>query len=83
MKKLRLKLDELQVESFETDAVRAARGTVEGNEEYTYVTCPTAPECRTPGYASCAMTRCQEDCSSEPVCSGTCGGTGVPTACCA
>lgn len=66
MRKLRLELDDLQVESFETDAVRAARGTVEGNEEYSYV-CQTAPDCRTPGYASCAITRCDnEGCSDDP-----------------
>jgi hypothetical protein len=57
MRKLTLKVDELRVESFDTADVSAARGTVLGNEQYSYF-CPTAPECRTAGYASCVVTRC-------------------------
>lgn len=57
MRKLKLKLDELRVESFDTANTPAARGTVLGNEEYSY-NCYTEPECRTPGYASCDATRC-------------------------
>ena len=66
MRKLRLELDDLQVESFETAEARAARGTVEANEEYTYVGCLTAPQCRTPGHASCDVTRCDEEGCSDP-----------------
>lgn len=82
MRKLTLNLDELQVESFETDAVRAARGTVEGNEEYTYYCGSVEFGCRTPGYASCDATRCKA-CSSEPTCEVSCNATCGFTACCA
>lgn len=33
MRKIQLKLDALAVESFHTDSVSAARGTVQGNQE--------------------------------------------------
>lgn len=33
MRKIQLKLDALAVESFQTDAVPASRGTVEGNQD--------------------------------------------------
>ena len=61
MRKLRLNLEALKVESFDTDDARAARGTVLANEQYTYF-CDSLPECRTPGYASCAATRCYDAC---------------------
>lgn len=35
MKKLRLKLEELAVDSFDTDAPEPAKGTVEGRAQYT------------------------------------------------
>ena len=64
MRKLRLNLEELEVESFDTDEARAARGTVLANEQYSYY-CATDPDCRTPGYASCAATRCDNRCSGD------------------
>ena len=64
MRKLRLNLEELAVESFDTDEARAARGTVLANDQYSYY-CETDPECRTPGYASCAATRCDNRCSGD------------------
>jgi hypothetical protein len=64
MRKLRLNAEELKVESFDTDNVREARGTVVANEQYTYF-CASAPECRTYGYASCMATRCYDECSTH------------------
>lgn len=58
MRKLRLNLDALQVESFETDEARAARGTVLGNEELSYYCETWEQDCRTAGHASCQATRC-------------------------
>jgi hypothetical protein len=57
MGKMKLHLDALAVESFETAETLAARGTVLGHEEYSYF-CDTRPECRTGAYASCGVTRC-------------------------
>ena len=57
MKKLRLDVDRLGVESFETsEPQRAGEGTVHGQEQYTYL-CGSIPICSTIG-ASCAVSRC-------------------------
>jgi hypothetical protein len=77
MRKLRLNLEELHVESFDTDDAAAARGTVVGNEEFSW-SCPTDDTgCRTPGYASCQQTRCYW-CSSPDTYAPSCNFT----ACC-
>jgi hypothetical protein len=68
MRKLRLEIEELAVESFQTTDARDGSGTVFGREEYTYITCPTDPECNTYG-ASCAVSRCYT-CRSCPVSAG-------------
>ena len=78
MRKLRLSLEELDVESFDTDDARAARGTVQANEEYTWSCDTELDPCRTPGYASCDYTRCFW-CTSKPE---TCGPSCNFTACC-
>lgn len=64
MRKLRLNLEELEVESFDTDEARAARGTVLANDLPSYY-CESAPDCRTPGYVSCDVTRCDNRCSGD------------------
>lgn len=56
MRKLKLDLDELAVEAFDTATVPAQRGTVEGAEQYTYL-CGTG-ECTGPNATSCDMSRC-------------------------
>lgn len=56
MRKLKLDLNELAVEAFDTAAVPATRGTVEGKEQYTYF-CDT-DECTGPNGTSCNMSRC-------------------------
>ncbi len=62
MKKLRLDLEELAVESFESERAKEARGTVRGYWEYTYY-CDT-PECTGGGGASCMYTHCDGSCHS-------------------
>lgn len=68
MRKLRLDVETLAVESFETAEGLQGRGTVEGREHYTYF-CATEPECRTIG-ASCAPSRCYtcESCPPSGIC---------------
>ena len=68
MRKLRLDVEALAVESFETAEERDGGGTVFGREEYTYIGCATDPECNTYG-ASCAVSRCYT-CESCPVSKG-------------
>jgi hypothetical protein len=51
MNKLKLDLEELKVESFDTDGPRALLGTVHAHAPETYVSCPTVPQCQT--YWSC------------------------------
>lgn len=56
MRKLKLDLNELAVEAFDTAAVPATRGTVEGMQRYTYY-CDTL-ECTGPYGASCDWSQC-------------------------
>ncbi|WP_420127688.1 pinensin family lanthipeptide [Longimicrobium sp.] len=53
MKKLKLNLEQLAVDSFGTSATVEARGTVLGKwrTEYTFCTCPGLPSCD--GYFTC------------------------------
>lgn len=66
MKKLKLQLDELRVESFATTLVREEKGTVLGEE----CTCYTA--CTCPGCATCDAS-CNGTCNAS--CNGTCDAT--------
>lgn len=56
MRKLKLNVGELAVETFDTAAVPATRGTVEGREQFTYF-CGT-DECTGPNGTSCDWSRC-------------------------
>jgi hypothetical protein len=62
MRKLKLQLDDLQVDTFQTTPAEKPKGTVFGEQCtcYTNCTCPGCPTC----YASCNGT-----------CGGTCDGT--------
>jgi hypothetical protein len=66
MKKLRLHLDDLRIDSFQTTAPEKPKGTVFGEQCtcYTQCTCPGCPTC----YASCNG-------SCDASCNGTCGNT--------
>ena len=79
MEKVRLTLDELEVQSFTTTGAGAGRrGTVRGNDESTDpVACPTADPAWNTCWDSCADTNCcgSGDCSNSCDCySGGCGG---------
>jgi hypothetical protein len=63
MKKLKLSLDALEVQSFTTAANARSRGTVHGEQECTCDTC-TYPNCET-----CNAT-CPDTCGNS--CAGTC-----------
>jgi hypothetical protein len=62
MHKLRLTLEDLQIDSFSTTPVKKEKGTVYGEQ----CTCPTA--CTCPGCPTC-------DASCNGTCGATCGGT--------
>ncbi|HEX6909694.1 MAG TPA: hypothetical protein VF142_04855 [Longimicrobium sp.] len=64
MKKLRLDLDELKVESFDTDGARGPRGTVHAHAPYTYM-CDSTP-CVTDWSCEGNDTMCDWMCSSPP-----------------
>lgn len=75
MSKLKLQLDDLAVESFDTSAARSEKGTVFGEECTcpTNCTCPGCPTCA--NYATCDAT-CPETCD-DLSCANSCGGTCV------
>jgi hypothetical protein len=71
MHKLKLHLDDLRVESFDTTTVRKEKGTVFGEQ----CTCPSA--CTCPGCPSCDAT-CPATCPytcDDASCGASCGGT--------
>ena len=70
MNKLKLTLEDLQIESFSTTPVKREKGTVYG-EQCTCVTACTCPGCPTCD-ASCNGT-CGATCNAS--CYGTCGDT--------
>jgi hypothetical protein len=67
MNKLRLELDDLRIDSFDTTAPQKAKGTVFGEQCtcYTQCTCPGCPTCD----ASCNGT-------CDASCNGTCASCG-------
>jgi hypothetical protein len=79
MRKLRLDLDDLSVESFETTPLpRTENGTVFGQEQctcYTQCTCPGCPTCDASCNGTCAYT-CEGTCAYT--CAGDTCGLGCP-----
>jgi hypothetical protein len=74
MKKFRLELDDLRIDSFSTTPAQTPKGTVFGEQCtcYTNCTCPGCPTCD----ASCNGT-CDASCNGTCDCPGTgytCGG---------
>jgi hypothetical protein len=67
MKKLRLRLDDLRIDSFQTTQAEQPEGTVFGEQCtcHTQCTCPGCPTC----YASCNGT-CDASCNGSCNCSG-------------
>lgn len=78
MKKLRLQIDDLSVESFETGDVAKRRGTVIGHLVYTDPrACTEQGACTIDG--TCADTACGNSCAGT--CFGTCWCTDHYTVC--
>jgi hypothetical protein len=82
MNKLRLTLDDLRIESFDTTAAAGEKGTVAAQEDCTCMSaCPTFCPVSCPGLPTCADT-CPETCSETcddftcwETCGLSCGGT--------
>jgi hypothetical protein len=74
MNKLKLRLEDLRVDTFSTTTVQKEKGTVFGEQCtcYTQCTCPGCPTC----YASCNGT-CGATCAAS--CYGTCDACGGMT----
>lgn len=68
MSKLRLRLDTLMVESFDTTAMEAPRGTVFGEQCSCPTNCPTCEH-------TCAYTCDDATCPACPTCAASCNGT--------
>ena len=78
MNKLKLQLDDLRVDSFDTTAAEKAKGTVFGEQCtcYTNCTCPGCPSCDATCPNTCAYT-CDDDscgytCAAYDTCARTC-----------
>lgn len=86
MNKLKLKLDELAVDTFDTTPVEKQNGTVYGEQCtcYTVCTCPGCPTCDVSCNGTCddAYT-CASTCNGEWTCQQVteCGASGYPNEC--
>ena len=71
--KLKLNLDQLSVDSFDTTRSEKPKGTVFGEQCtcYTNCTCPGCPTCD----ATCAYTCDDATCPNCPTCNASCNGT--------
>lgn len=72
MKKMKLTLDDLLIDSFSTTPVRKQQGTVYGEQCtcYTACTCPGCPTCDASCNGSCGGASCIDTCAAS--CYGTC-----------
>jgi hypothetical protein len=78
MNKLRLRLDDLQVDTFQTTPAQKEKGTVFGEQCtcYSECTCPGCPTCD----ASCNGT-CEADTGCGPTCNASCRASCVDNTC--
>ncbi len=79
MRKLRLQLDDLRIDSFDTTPVEKAKGTVFGEQCtcYTQCTCPGCPTCDGTCPNTCDDASCVATCHAS--CNGTCDASCWPT----
>ena len=80
--KLKLNLDELSVDSFDTQVTEKEKGTVFGEQQCTCVTlctCPGCPTCDASCGGTCGATCGQNTCAAS--CYGTCGGATCAYSC--
>jgi hypothetical protein len=75
MEKLKLQLDNLSVESFDTTCEAKGHGTVRGEQATN--TCPGCPTCA----ATCAYTCDDATCPQCPTCAASCNGTCAGATC--
>jgi hypothetical protein len=75
MNKLKLQLDALSVESFDTSCQARENGTVLGEQATN--TCPGCPTCA----ATCAYTCDDATCPNCPTCAASCNGTCAGNTC--
>ncbi|HEX5869717.1 MAG TPA: hypothetical protein VFY65_04860 [Longimicrobium sp.] len=73
MAKLRLNLDQLTVDSFDTAQPAQKKGTVFGEQ------CTCYTNCTCPGCPTCVVTECNQ--ASCATCGGSCGGSCFYTEC--
>lgn len=78
MNKLKLRLDDLHIESFDTTVPQKEKGTVFGEQCtcYSECTCPGCPTCD----ASCNGT-CEADTGCGPTCNASCRASCVDNTC--
>jgi modification target Cys-rich repeat protein len=69
MNKLKLRLDDLQVDTFQTTLMQKEKGTVYGEQEWTYY----YMECQDTWQGSSCEVSCFGSCDAS--CNGTCEGT--------
>jgi hypothetical protein len=89
MRKLRLQLDDLQVDTFQTTAPERPKGTVFGEQCtcYTNCTCPGCPTCDASCNGTCDAScngTCYENtcaCGTYDTCRFNCGYTALQTNC--
>lgn len=86
MNKLKLQLDELRVDSFDTTPVQKQKGTVYGEQCtcYTICTCPGCPTCDASCNGTCDdANTCGNTCNGEWTCQQVteCGASGSPNEC--
>ena len=76
MSKLKLRLEDLRIDSFTTEPAREEKGTVFGEQCtcYTNCSCPGCPTCDASCNGTCNATACGS-------CGASCGGTCDATAC--
>jgi hypothetical protein len=90
MNKLKLRLEDLRIDSFSTEPVRKEKGTVFGEQCtcYTNCSCPGCPTCDASCNGTCNATACGScgascggtcDYSCDYSCGGTCGEYGCAT----
>ncbi len=74
MKKLKLQLEDLRIDSFQTTPAEKPKGTVFGEQCtcYTQCTCPGCPTCDASCNGTCDAS-CNGTCGAS--CNGTCGET--------
>jgi hypothetical protein len=81
MNKLRLTLEDLRIDSFDTTSPAPRKGTVVAQQDCTCVTCATVCDNTCPNWETCGLScyyTCQETCD-DPSCDVTCQDTCGPS----